>query len=240
MSHKKGKVEMAEGGTLFLDEMGEMPLELQVRVLRLLQEREIEKVGATNVIRVDVRIIAATHRDLEALVGEGKFREDLYYRLAVIPIMVPPLRDRTGDVPELVHHFFERSKLKHGRPDIQLPPSVMPYMLNYRWPGNVRELENLTERLVLLSRSDEVTPADLPEKLRHGPQSQEAPHALLAPPGVSLNAVERDLILQMLSRCNWNQSQAARELGISRKTLLYRMRKYGIQQGGGIRALTRG
>ncbi len=166
IGHKKGKVEMAEGGTLFLDEIGEMPLDLQVRMLRLLQQHEIEKVGAMNATRVDVRIIAATHRDLEALVAEGEFREDLYYRLAVIPITVPPLRERPGDVAELVHHFFERSKLRHGRPGYQLPVSVMPYILNYRWPGNVRELENLTERLVLLSRSDEVTAADLPEKLR--------------------------------------------------------------------------
>ena len=164
--HKKGKVEMAEGGTVFLDEIGEMPLDLQVRLLRLLQQREIEKIGATSLIRVDVRIIAATHRDLEALVAEGKFREDLYYRLAVIPITVPPLRERTGDVAELVHHFFEPHQDKYGRPELQLPLSVMPYMLNYRWPGNVRELENLMERLVLLSRSDEVTLADLPERLR--------------------------------------------------------------------------
>ena len=121
VNHKKGKVEMAEGGTVFLDEIGEMPLDLQVRLLRLLQEREIEKVGATSLIRVDVRIIAATHRNLEALVAEGKFREDLYYRLAVIPITVPPLRERTGDVAELVHHFFERSKIKYGRPELQLP-----------------------------------------------------------------------------------------------------------------------
>ena len=126
MTHKKGKVEMAEGGTLFLDEVGEMSLDLQKRVLRLLQEREIEKVGATKLIRVDVRIIAATHRNLETLVAEGKFREDLYYRLAVIPIVLPPLRDRAGDIPELIQQFFDRSRQKHNRPDLALSPAAMP------------------------------------------------------------------------------------------------------------------
>src|SRR5438045_2188338 len=124
MTHKKGKVEIAEGGTLFLDEIGEMPLDLQVRVLRLLQEREIEKVGATKLIRVDVRIIAATHRNLETLVADGKFREDLYYRLAVIPIVLPPLRDRAGDIPDLIQQFFDRSRQKHTRPDLALPPEA--------------------------------------------------------------------------------------------------------------------
>jgi two-component system NtrC family response regulator len=230
INHKKGKVEMAEGGTVFLDEIGEMPLGLQVRLLRLLQEREIEKVGATSLIRVDVRIIAATHRNLETLVSEGKFREDLYYRLAVIPIMVPPLRERSGDVAELVQHFFEHSKMKYGRPELQLPASIMPYLLNYRWPGNVRELENLMERLVLLSRSDEVTVADLPERLRQGLPHQNSAKAGSPDGGMGLKAVERDLILQVLRQCNWNQTKAARQLDISRKTLLYRMRKYGISK----------
>jgi two-component system NtrC family response regulator len=227
-THKKGKVEMAEGGTVFLDEIGEMPLDLQVRVLRLLQEREIEKIGATETIRVDVRIIAATHRNLETLVADGKFREDLYYRLAVIPLTVPPLRERAGDVAELVNYFFERSKVKYGRSDLHLPPLLMPTLLSYRWPGNVRELENLMERLVLLSRSDEVTMADLPERLRQGVQPNQPGTAISPDSGKALKTVERDLILQALEQCNWNQSKAARQLEISRKTLLYRMGKYGI------------
>jgi DNA-binding NtrC family response regulator len=229
-NHKKGKVEMAEGGTVFLDEIGELPLDLQVRLLRLLQEREIEKVGATSLIRVDVRIIAATHRNLETLVAEGKFREDLYYRLAVIPITVPPLRERTGDIAELVHHFFERAKMRHGRSELQLPPPIMMYLLNYRWPGNVRELENVMERLVLMSRSDEVTTGDLPEKLREGLPRQEFQPAVSSGTAMALKTVERDLILQVLRQCNWNQSKAARQLGISRKTLLYRMGKHGISR----------
>jgi DNA-binding NtrC family response regulator len=230
MNHKKGKVEMAEGGTVFLDEIGEMPLDLQVRLLRLLQEREIEKVGATSMIRVDVRVIAATHRNLEALIEEGKFREDLYYRLAVIPITVPPLRERTGDVAEMVRYFFDRTKIRYGRPELQLPVSLMPYLLNHRWPGNVRELENVIERLVLLSRTDEVTLADLPERLRQA-MPREENQKTAAPAGATvLRDVERDLIIQALRQCDWNKSKAARHLDISRKTLLYRMAKYGILQ----------
>ena len=228
MNHKRGKVEMAEGGTLFLDEIGEMSLDLQVRVLRLLQEREIEKVGATNLIRVDVRIIAATHRNLEALVAEGKFREDLYYRLAVIPISLPPLRERSGDIAELVRHFFDRSKIKHGRPDLNLPAALMPYLVNYRWPGNIRELENIIERLVLLSRGDEVALADLPPVLRRAQQGAEPQAPDSAASGLGLKAVERELIIQALRDSNWNQTKAARQLAVSRKTLLYRMAKYGL------------
>jgi len=230
VNHKKGKVEMAESGTVFLDEIGEMPLELQVRLLRLLQEREIEKVGATNMIRVDVRIIAATHRNLETLVADGKFREDLYYRLAVIPITVPPLRQRPGDIAELVHHFFDRAKMRHGRHELQLPAAIMTHIVNYRWPGNVRELENVMERLVLLSRSDEITMADLPERLREGLPRPESPQSVLPVAGTPLKTVERDLILQVLRECNWNQSKAARQLEVSRKTLAYRMGKYGLSR----------
>jgi two-component system NtrC family response regulator len=232
LNHKKGKVEIGDGGTVFLDEIGEMPLDLQVRVLRLLQEREIEKVGATNAIRVNVRIIAATHRNLEALVAEGKFREDLYYRLAVIPILLPPLRERVGDIGEMIHQFFERSKQKHGRPNLRLPSSLMPYLLNYRWPGNVRELQNVVERLVLLSRSDDVALTDLPPALRPGQSAVEPSAAAVATANtIGLKAVERELIVQALRDCNWNQTKAARQLGISRKTLLYRMSKYGIAKG---------
>jgi len=229
-AHKKGKVEMAEGGTLFLDEIGDLPLGLQVRILRLLQEHEIEKIGATKGIRVDVRIIAATHRNLETLTAEEKFRQDLYYRLAVIPITVPPLRERTGDVEHLVHHFMARSKSRHGRPELQLADSVMPYLLKYHWPGNIRELENMMERLVLLSRSNQVTVADLPSAIRQSITCQEPRQIGPSKLGVPLKTVERDLILQVLRACNWNQSQAARQLGISRKTLLYRMSKYGFSR----------
>src|SRR4051794_22540990 len=233
MTHKKGKVEIAEGGTLFLDEIGEMSLELQVRVLRLLQEREIDKVGATKLIRVDVRIIAATHRNLETLVADGQFREDLYYRLAVIPLSLPPLRDRMEDISELVNQFFERSKLRHDRPDLTLSAAVMPCFVNYRWPGNVRELENVIERLVLLCRGDEIGVADLPANIRLRRPSPDPTAPTLAITEGGLNAVERKLIVKALRESNWNQTQAARQLAISRKTLLYRMGKHRITKDEG-------
>jgi len=235
LSHKKGKVEMADGGTLFLDEIGEMPLDLQVRVLRLLQQREIDKVGATKSITVDVRIIAATHRNLEERIAAGAFREDLYYRLAVIPIQLPPLRERREDILEFVHTFLERAKAKYGRVGLRLPSSLLPYLENYRWPGNVRELENLIERIVLLSRTDEVTLNDLPAVIRTEAapapaESVEAPKGAPQPELLGLEAAEREMILNALRKANWNQSQAARLLEISRKTLLYRMNKYGIEK----------
>jgi two-component system NtrC family response regulator len=230
MAHKKGKVEIADGGTVFLDEIGEMPIDLQVRVLRLVQEHEIEKVGATSLQKVNVRIIAATHRNLQNRVAEGQFREDLYYRLAVVPLTLPPLRDRREDIPALVADFFERSKRKYGKPNLSLPAHLIPYFVNYRWPGNIRELENLLERIVLLSRFDEVTASDLPENLFDRSSLGEPARIPVETEGLSLEAVERELIVQALRKSNWNQTQAARHLDISRKTLMYRIAKYGIEK----------
>jgi len=229
-THKKGKVELADGGTVFLDEIGEMPVELQVRVLRLVQEHEIEKIGATNTQRVNVRIIAATHRNLESRVSEGLFREDLFYRLSVIPIELPPLRDRKEDIPMLVEEFFERAKRKHGKTAMYLPPALMPYFVSYRWPGNIRELENLVERIVLLCHTDELTLSNLPEALRAARNVIEVPRIPVETEGLSLDAVERELIVQALRKFNWNQTQAARHLDVSRKTLMYRIAKYGIEK----------
>ena len=228
ISHKKGKVEMADGGTLFLDEIGDVPLELQVKLLRLIQEREIEKIGEGRPIKVDVRIIAATHRNLQAMIEDGTFREDLYYRLNVIPLEIPPLRDRAEDIPELVKHFFELAKRKHARDELVLPETLMPYFTAYRWPGNVRELENVVERLVVLARGPQVTVDDLPESLRRERPVLGSLQMELPPHGVSLEAVEKELILLALKKHNWNQTHAARFLDISRKTLIYRMEKYGI------------
>ncbi len=148
VTNKQGRAEMADGGTLFLDEIGEMPPEMQVRLLRLVQEGEIQKVGATSMIRVDVRIIAATHRNLGELIKSGAFREDLYYRLAVVPIELPPLRKRVEDIPEFVQYFFKQSKEKHHREDLRLPASLIGYFTRYDWPGNVRQLVNCVVRLV--------------------------------------------------------------------------------------------
>ncbi|MFB3826312.1 MAG: sigma-54-dependent transcriptional regulator [Bryobacteraceae bacterium] len=230
VAHKKGRAEVADGGTLFLDEIGEMPLELQVKLLRLAQQGEIEKVGAAETTKVDVRIISATHRNLQAMIEDGAFREDLFYRLAVIPLELPPLRERPDDIAELVEHFFLKAKEKHGRPDLVLPPSLLPNFSAYRWPGNIRELENIIERLVVLTRANEITAADLPEFLRRERGVLEEVRLDLPPQGISLEAVEKELILRALKKFDWNQTQAARYLDLSRKTLIYRMEKHGIRR----------
>ena len=227
---KRGKVEAADGGTLFLDEVGELPLELQVKLLRLIQNGEIEKVGATGATNVNVRIIAATNRNLQALIDDGAFREDLYYRLAVIPLTLPPLRERIDDIPELVQHLFLKAKQKQNVPQLRLPSSLLPHFSGYGWPGNVRELENVIERLVVLSVGDEITLADLPDFLQRERSHADAIELNLPPGGISLERVERDLIVRALEKFKWNQTQAARYLDISRRTLIYRMEKFGINK----------
>ena len=227
---KKGRVETADGGTLFLDEIGELPLDLQIKLLRLIQQGEIEKVGASNSSKVDVRIIAATHRNLQAMIEDGTFREDLYYRLAVIPLELPPLRERLEDIPELVQHLFVKSKQKHGRTELHLPESLLPGFSNYDWPGNIRELENVIERLVVLAVGDKISADDLPEFLVRGSSLPDLIRLDLSPQGISLEAIEKDLIIKALKKFNWNQTQAARYLDISRRTLNYRMEKHGIRK----------
>ena len=229
-ANKPGKVEMADGGTLFLDEIGELPLELQVKVLRLIQEGQIDKVGATHPVEIDIRIIAATHRNLHAMIEDGTFRQDLYYRLAVITLELPPLRERADDIPELAENLFQKIKARQLRENLRLPPSLLPYFALYSWPGNVRELENAIERLVVLTRGDEVTLADLPEFLRNERPALDALQLALPPQGISLEAVEKELIIRALARFDGNQTQAARYLDISRRTLIYRMEKYGLRK----------
>jgi two-component system NtrC family response regulator len=229
VADKKGKIEIADRGTLFLDEIGEMRLELQVKLLRLIQDGEIEKVGSSEMKnQVDVRIIAATHRDLEAMIEDGTFRQDLYYRLSVIPLTLPPLRERVDDIPELVQHFFCKSQCKNQRPELTLSPAILPYFTKYRWPGNIRELENIVERIVVLTRGNEIGPKDLPEFLRRDRSAADVFEIDLPPNGVSLEAIEKELILKALEKCHWNQTHAARYLDISRKTLIYRMERHGI------------
>ncbi len=230
LANKRGKVELAEGGTLFLDEIGELPLELQVKILRLIQQGEIEKVGVPEPANVDVRIIAATHRNLQAMVEDGTFREDLYYRLAVIPLRLPPLRERAEDIPELVQHFFIGAREKHGRAQLVLPQALLPYFAVHRWPGNVRELENVIERMVVLAPGDVITVDDLPEYLRRQRPPTEEIRLDLPSHGISLEAVEKELILRALEKFNWNQTHAAQYLDLSRKTLIYRMDKFGLKR----------
>jgi len=232
VAHKAGKVEMAERGTLFLDEIGEMPGELQVKLLRLIQQGELEKVGATSPVKVNVRIVAATHRNLRAMIEDGTFREDLYYRLAVIPLQLPPLRDRAEDIPELVEHFFLQTREKQERPGLVLPPALLPRFQDYRWPGNIRELENVIERIVVLTPGDEITLRDLPDFLRRERPMIDTLQLELPPGGISLEGVEKELLGRALDKFNGNQTHAAKYLDISRKALRYRMEKFGLSRKG--------
>jgi DNA-binding NtrC family response regulator len=226
--NRKGKFEAADGGTLFLDEIAEIPLQLQPKILRALQSGEVDRIGADQPVRVDVRIVAATNRDLEAMVDEGGFRRDLYYRLAVVPLTVPPLRERREDIPLLVEHFVARMAQRTGRPHLRLPPEVFALFDRYHWPGNVRELENLIERLVVMSREDVLDASLLPGSIRGEADSSAAPFRLPLG-GVNLEEVEKDLIRQALDRHQGNRTHAARDLGLSRNALLYRMQKYGMR-----------
>ena len=231
-THKKGKLEMADGGAVFLDEIGEMPLDLQVRLLRVVQEREIEKLGSSQQIKVDVRIIAATNRNLEKMVEEGKFREDLYYRLSVVPLTLPPLRERKEDIPELVEQFFAASKLRYGKETLKFPSHLLPYFQNSDWHGNVRELENVVARLVLLSHDDEITVSDLPLSLLPTRTDTAVQLPVLPQEGVKLEDLERTLIVAALNKFNGNQSNAAKYLSITRKVLINRIAKFQIQGTG--------
>ncbi len=233
VSHKAGKVEMANRGTLFLDEIGEMPGELQVKLLRLIQQGELEKVGSTAPLKVDVRFVAATHRNLRAMIDDGTFREDLYYRLAVIPLELPPLRDRADDIPELVEHFFLKIREKQGRPELAMSPALLPRFQDYRWSGNIRELENVIERIVVLARGEEITLGDLPDFLRRERPAVDMLQLELPARGLSLEGVEKELLTRALDKFNGNQTHAARFLDISRKALIYRMEKYGIRRKAG-------
>src|SRR5258706_3994399 len=222
-SRKIGLFEQASGSTLFLDEVGDLKRDLQVKLLRTLQEREILRVGGTERIRVDVRSIAATNLDLEKAVREGRFREDLYYRLNVIPIVLPPLRERRPDIPLLVEHFMK--KYSGGRPR-SVSPKALNLLVEYDWPGNVRELESVIERALLLAERDEIQPADLPAAVRAGLSSRRGPLLLDIPDaGIDLEEVERSLVLKALEKTEGNVSRAARLLGLTRRTLQYRLEK---------------
>lgn len=224
---KAGKLLLANTGTLFLDEVGELPLELQPKLLRTIQERLVEPVGDGKSQRLDVRIVAATNRDLEKAAAEGLFREDLYYRLAVIPLHLPPLRARCDDIPLLVRHFCA----KFGAAAVSFDQTALRTLSAYPWPGNVRELENLVERLLILRNADTITEADLPEKFRQpAPPSQSGTATIINLPadGYPLERLEREVVIQALERSGWNQTAAARFLQIPRHTLLYRMEKYAI------------
>ena len=226
----KGKFEAASGGTLFLDEISQMPLSLQPKLLRVLQEREIVRLGESVPRKIDVRIITATNQNLELLVGQGTFREDLYFRLAVVPVNLPPLRTRREDIPLLINHFFKISKAKHGFEALKMTREVAGVLSNYSFPGNVRELENLIERIIVLSDPESLTLADVPEYISRPAQIFGSVKFELPAESISLDEVERDLIRYALDMHDGNQSQTARYLGITRSALIYRMQKFGFDE----------
>jgi two-component system NtrC family response regulator len=220
---KTGKFQLAEGGTLFLDEVGELPVELQPKLLRALQEKEVMPVGGTREQKLDVRVVSATNLDVDKAVAEGTFREDLYYRLAVIPIHLPPLRERKKDIPLLIKYFCTKNKSEK----VTIAKDALEALIKYPWPGNVRELENTVERMLIMRESEVICLDDLPEKLLNGTSSGDAV-INLPDEGYSLEQLEREVVVQALERNHWNQAAAARFLRIPRHTLIYRLEKYEI------------
>jgi len=227
LASKPGKFELADKGTLFLDEIGDVPAPIQVKLLRVLQEREFERLGGTKTLKVDVRLIAATNRDLRAALEEGTFREDLYYRLNVVPIDIPPLREHKEDIPDLVDHFLPRFAKDNGKEIEGITPAALKLLKDYHWPGNVRQLENTIERAVALSRGKVLDAEDihLDTDQARGAASDSVP---FLPDGMTLESWEDEMIREALRRASGNKSQAARLLGLSRNALRYRLSKLGM------------
>jgi DNA-binding NtrC family response regulator len=227
---KPGKFELADKGTLFLDEIGDVPSAIQVKLLRVLQEREFERLGGTRTVKVDVRLVAATNRDLRAALEEGTFREDLYYRLNVVPIDIAPLRERREDIPELVHLFISRFSGESSKPIAGITPEAMQILVNYHWPGNVRELQNILERACALAKGTILEASDIHLDVRPARGVESANHFL--PDGMTLEQWEDEMIQEAVRRASGNKSQAARLLGLSRNALRYRLSKIGIADEG--------
>jgi nitrogen regulation protein NR(I) len=244
VASKPGRFELANGGSLFLDEIGEIPIEMQVKLLRALQESEFERVGGIKTIRVDVRLVAATNRDLKKLIVAGNFREDLYYRLNVVPIRLPALRERTSDIPPLVQHFLAKFNERLKKKVEGLEPETMETLVAYPWPGNIRELENVIERAVLFCDTQKLHPSDLPPEIRGIPAMANVPlpeadlQAALAGEGglkehvkVAMSRLERELVSRALQQTGGNVTHAARLLKISRKGLQLKMKELGLREG---------
>jgi transcriptional regulator with GAF, ATPase, and Fis domain len=235
--NKVGKFEMATGGTIFLDEIGDMSPDLQVKILRVLEEGEFEPVGGHRTVSVDLRVIAATHRDLEVRVAAGLFREDLYYRIYVIPLHLPPLRHRRSDIALLADHFRDAFNRRNNMNVSGFSPGAQACLAAYDWPGNVRELRNLVERVVVLRQQGLVETADLPAKMRSGnpePELEVAPRIDIGEDGISLNTAvtefEKALILQSLEKSNWVKNKAAQLLHLNRTTLVEKIKRHQLQQ----------
>jgi DNA-binding NtrC family response regulator len=232
---KPGKFELADKGTIFLDEIGDVPSAIQVKLLRVLQEREFERLGGTKTLKVDMRLVAATNRDLRAALEQGTFREDLYYRLNVVPISIPPLREHKEDIPYLVDHFIERFSRESGKQMSGITPGALNMLLNFHWPGNVRELENIIERAVAFANDATIDVQDIRLDLspvRDRPATSSAGGVAASgpfpPEGMTLEQYEDEIIREALRRANGNKSQAARLLGLSRNALRYRLSKMGV------------
>ncbi len=227
-ARRRGRFEAASGGTLFLDEIGDMPLATQAHLLRALESGEIVRVGANDPIQVDVRVVAATHRDLDQMVREGRFREDLCFRLRVVQLELPPLRERLADLPHLAEHFLQEAATRHGKPGRELSPEALDILMSYRWPGNVRELKNAMESMVLLSRGDVLAADAVPAYVR--PAVGETPDILKALSGLPADDVEKALITNTLRDVGGNRERASQLLGISTRTLYRKIKAYGLSR----------
>jgi two-component system response regulator HydG len=238
VKQRQGRFAQADGGTIFLDELGELSLSTQVKLLRVLQEGEIQRVGSDRVLTVSVRVIAATNRNLEEMVRDGVFREDLYYRLNVVKIEAPPLRERTEDIPVLAKHFWEMFAEKNRKVVGGIAPKAMDLLLKYQWPGNVRELENVMERAVILLRGDYISEKELPPALQQLSSEEcvcdPADRVSLAGSGLTLSELEKQAVLQMLLDTGGNKSETARRLGVTRRTLQLKLKKYAEEGEPGV------
>jgi DNA-binding NtrC family response regulator len=228
---KPGKFEQADTGTVFLDEIGDVPASVQVKLLRILQEREFERLGSNKTRHIDVRVVAATNQDLRAALEQGTFREDLYYRLNVVPIDIIPLRERMQDIPFLAEHFLHKYAAEAGDRIGTITPAAMSKLESYHWPGNVRELENVIERSVVMCTGDRLDALDI--KLDNAPRPRSGTGDFSLPPGMSLDEYEREIIREALKRADGNKSQAARSLGLTRNALRYRLTQMGLEPDGG-------
>src|SRR2546421_2643345 len=229
-AEKKGLFEVADRGTLFLDEIAELDIGMQAKLLRALQEREIRRVGGTRPIKIDVRVVAATNRDLRAMVSDGRFRDDLYYRINVLSIDVPPLRERRDDIPVLIDYFLRKHTRNTSRLIRGLTPETRRLLMSYSWPGNVRQLESAIERAILLCEGDMITPEDMPLEVRQESRPASEGAFKLPPQGIAFDEVERDLIIQAMEQTDYNITKAAKLLGLTFRTLQYRLEKFGIKR----------
>lgn len=223
---KKGRFELANGGTLFLDEVGEMSLNAQVHLLRVLQEREFRRVGGTELIKIDTRIITSSNKKLEQAVKEGTFREDLFYRLNVITIYLPELRERKEDIPLLINHFLTKYGIESGRGEKSVSPEALDLLKKYNWPGNIRELENVIEKLVILCKDKVIRPEDLPQNIKKEPKGELS----IFIPDKRLEDIEKQYIYEVLKDNDWNKSKSAKILGIERMTLYKKINKYKLKK----------